>query len=289
MLTGQIKKVREIWHRDIISMRSMVKSSFSFIQNQMMISQNIDWDTFDTYIYFKEVHSLLELHKIEDQEVHLCRVGGNADGGYIMAKPYSDERIAYSLGIGKNVSWDRQMADEGYRIYQYDHTIKKLPQAHTNFCWKKIGVTADRDSNNMRTLKSLMKENGHEKKQGMILKMDIEGCEWDVLNKINIETLNQFDQIAIEFHRLSDIKMRNRILGALKKISGSFAMIHIHGCNYSWVNYCNCLATPDTFEATLVNRNKYHVVKKSKILPCGLDWPDNPDTPEIWIGYWNCF
>ena len=206
-----------------------------------------------------------------------------------MVKPYSENHIAYSLGIGGNVSWDKQMAEQGYQIYQYDHTIKKLPRTHPNFHWKKVGITGDKASKQLRTLKSLIKENGHDEENGMVLKMDIEGCEWEVLKTIDHDTLNKFDQILVEFHGISDIKMRKCILSDLKKLSNLFAVIHIHGCNYSWVNYCNNLITPDTIEVTLVNRNKYSVSQSERLLPCSLDRPDDPKIPEIWLGVWNSF
>lgn len=39
----------------------------------------------------------------------------------------------------------------------------------------------------------------------MILKMDIEGAEWDVLGSICCSTLSMFDQIVIEYNGLLSI------------------------------------------------------------------------------------
>lgn len=286
-MKNEIKKIRNIWHCDILSMSGMVISMFSFIQNEVLKRQGIEWNEFEPYLFFREVHSLLKMHSIVDQDVSICRVGGDEDGGYIMARPYSREFIAYSFGIGKNVSWDKQMAEAGYQVYQYDHTIRKLPQTHPNFHWKKVGITAGKDTKNLYTFRNLLRQNGHEKEKGMVLKMDIEGCEWEIFNEIDTQILNRFDQIVIELHRVSNLKKKKYILKALRKITNSFAVIHIHGCNYSSVNYCNNFITPDTLEVTFVNCNRFNVIPDGRLLPCNLDRPDNPNVPDIWLGKWN--
>ena len=40
----------------------------------------------------------------------------------------------------------------------------------------------------------------------MILKMDVEGAEWDFLDTVDTKTLKQFDQIVFEYHELNRIK-----------------------------------------------------------------------------------
>ena len=36
----------------------------------------------------------------------------------------------------------------------------------------------------LQTLDAMLNDNGHSETDGMILKMDVEGCEWDVLDSI---------------------------------------------------------------------------------------------------------
>ena len=52
--------------------------------------------------------------------------------------------IAYSFGISNDVSWDKAMADCGYDVFMYDHTISALPEENDRFHWEKIGVASDK-------------------------------------------------------------------------------------------------------------------------------------------------
>jgi len=53
----------------------------------------------------------------------------------------------------------------------------------------------------------------------MILKIDVEGCEWDALNDLNPDILTHFKYILIEFHFLEpdNIKLYYNVLKKLKK------------------------------------------------------------------------
>ena len=87
----------------------------------------------------------------------------------------------------------------------YDHTIDKLPFNHSKFHWKKIGLTSEfKKYENMKTLYELLKENGHLNEKNMILKIDIESNEWDILNEIQDNILNQFKYIVLELHFIKE-------------------------------------------------------------------------------------
>ena len=62
----------------------------------------------------------------------VVRIGRDYDGGYVMADP-GEDGIAYSFGIGNDVSWDSGMARRGYEIFMYDITIDSPPSTHFRF------------------------------------------------------------------------------------------------------------------------------------------------------------
>lgn len=75
------------------------------------------------------------------------------------------------------------MADRGIDVYMYDHTINSLPYNNTKFHWKKIGITGKNKNNKMlKSLENLIIENGHSSEENMILKMDVEGAEWESIH-----------------------------------------------------------------------------------------------------------
>ena len=242
--------------------------------------------------YYDELHSLLHIAKAEGHE--LMRTGDENDGGYVMLDDLPGG-IAYSFGIARNVSWDRDMASRGYDVYMYDHTIDSLPEENVRFHWSKLGI-GDGSGNDvlLKTLEELIAVNGHEGKSDMILKMDVEGAEWGFLESVKPETLLRFRQILFEFHGLMDPKKYglsvkySRILEMLEKVNASHQLIHLHPCNFS-----NCASFggkifPQTVEATYVIRDKYKFEQDYDVeLPLEIDAPDRRGVPDIDLGRWN--
>ena len=265
----------------------LMESIMSYCHNQFIGEAAKDTDM---YKYISEVHTLTKIHDIITPGVEKVRIGNDCDGGYIMAKPYSRKKIAYSFGISADVSWDLQMADEGYQIYQYDHTISKLPVRNKAFHWEKLGLTGGEETGSLKTLKTLLIKNGHKNESGMVMKIDIESSEWDVFANVDTNTLGQFDQIVAEFHfhNLQSIgsSMINKHLQALKKIAESFVAVHVHINNYGNVYYCGDLMLPMALELTFVKRDLFEVAPSAATFPnSSLDRPNN-GYADIMIGRW---
>jgi hypothetical protein len=94
-----------------------------------------------------------------------------------MVDAFNGVEIAYSLGICDDVSWDFDIAQLGIDVYQYDHTIDKLPFEHGRFHWEKIDISHTSEGN-LKSLGDLITENRHSSATNMLLKCDIEGSEW---------------------------------------------------------------------------------------------------------------
>ena len=133
-----ISSVRRRLHKDIIYKIGLTSSILSYCENKALIEQGIKMNDLPMYQYCNKLHELTNIRKLTD--AGKIRVGRNGDGGYVMADVLSEEKIAYSIGIGGDVSWDRQMAEAGYDVYMYDHTIRKCPEENSRFHWKKIGI-----------------------------------------------------------------------------------------------------------------------------------------------------
>ena len=266
-----------------MDLKTLLFTVISYVQNQAIPENELCLS--ERFHYLQKLHQLLEPKEL-DSQLNKIRVGRRNDCGYIMVVPLSEQKIAYSIGIATEVSWDRDMASYGYQIYQYDHTIQALPEENESFHWHKIGLgKADKDD--IKTLESVMAENGHIKSNGMILKMDIEGAEWDVINACSTDILDAFDQIVLELHDLTVSPQKSAIVSALEKLNSTHFIAHIHGNNYSFVDYCCNLVTPNVLEITCLNRRKYHYTGKLKaVLPLGIDDPNRPDAPDIPLGNW---
>ena len=80
----------------------------------------------------------------------------------------------------------------------------------------------------MKTLEAILKENGHMDQKNMILKMDIEGAEWNVLRELSEDILQKFKYITLELHIPE--KPEEYHADIFKKLSKHHQVIYIR-CN----------------------------------------------------------
>lgn len=239
--------------------------------------------------YYDELQDLLHISKAEGPE--LIRVGRKHDGGYIMLRDLRNRGggIAYSFGLGYDVSWDKDMASRGYDVFMYDHTIDKLPDNDPRFHFFRKGLAGGTEhDDNLDTLDNFIKANHHEGKHDMILKMDVEGYEWDFLLSASPETLSRFSQIVFEFHGINEPGRTEKILKALHNLNRTHQLIHLHTLN---IGYCVTRGGKifgNQIEAAYALKSKYNFIHDyDVILPLDIDTPTNPDLPDIQPGEWN--
>ena len=225
---------------------------------------------------------------LQIQDVSACslvRKGGQRDGGYVMADFRLEGTVAYSLGIGNDVSWDLDMASAGCTVFQYDHTIERLPAEHANFRWFRLGIAAGRGEDPlMRTLDEAIVENGHQDRDDMVLKIDIEGYEWNLLAEMSPETLGRFTQIVGEFHDMPtmivDPDKARRMLAALEKLDRQFALIHMHANNWASAAIVGGITLPSHLELTFLRRDRHSFSRTTRKFPGEFDHACIPGLPE---------
>ena len=287
-----LKKIRGRWHSSLNDTqrknRISLASLYAFCQNDFLRRQNVPFKSLPAYGYYEQLHKLLTIYMPNSSDSGaLYRIGHKHDGGYVMHRPFSKNKIAYSIGINKDVSWDLDMVAEGYQIYQYDHTIKGLPEENPAFHWKKIGITGEEETPELKNLTTLLRNNGHADASGMVLKIDVEGYEWNVFAGMTENTLSRFDQITAELHNLTAEEDRELKIKALENLAKTHKVIHIHANNYSPVDYCGDLIMPDTIEVTWLRKNQCSDTQYTGILPRPVDRRCDALSPEIMVGYWN--
>lgn len=198
---------------------------------------------------------------------------GSKYGGFYVRQEIlkkSGQVIVYSCGVGKDISFDKAIMRKYKKceIYAFDPTpisvkwIEKkwLPK---NFHFYPIGISDKNGSekmyfpktfdvsygvfdwNNenkdeimveMKTIESIAEDHGH--KFVDILKMDIEGSEFVVLNSIDFKKI-EFGQILVEFHERfleNGHKVLEKTIAYLEK------------------NGYECFAISDDFEYSFVNK-----------------------------------
>ncbi|HGL4262242.1 FkbM family methyltransferase [Burkholderia dolosa] len=217
----------------------------------------------------------------------LIRMGRPHDGGYIMVDHALHGAIAYSLGINDDVSWDLDMAELGCQIFQYDHTIAALPYEHPNFHWSKKGIAARQSTDGtLDRLDDLIAQNGHSGRRDLILKMDIEGFEWEVFEAMEENTLQQFSQIVLEVHSLvlGGAELQSRIANVLAKLYRYHQPVHVHANNHGYLGIVGGVAMPDTMELSYVRRADHQFTMCHRMFPSDFDTPCRIDVPDFYLG-----
>jgi hypothetical protein len=241
---------------------------------------------------FQNIHEIIPLLTPMDiTGAKYRRVGRDYDGGYVMLDDFSSRKIdaAYSFGIGKDVSWDEEIAELGIDIYMYDHTIDKIPKYHSRFHFYKEGVTGDPEEVGLETLGNLVSRNGHETSENLLLKMDIEGYEWSVFKETPSLVIGQFVQIVIELHGLNPNKSKeeiSQIVSVLKKINQTHQSIHVHANGVTSISWLGELTLPELLEVTYIRRAEYtdRLVRNTRTFPTEIDQPTFPWLPDVYLG-----
>jgi hypothetical protein len=218
----------------------------------------------------------------------MIRKGGDRDGGYVMLDAFGNIRVAYSFGIGSDVSWDLDVAACDLQIYQYDYTIPVLPTSHPNFHFYQKGVAGAASADGrFSTLHGLLKENNHLGRHDLVLKMDVEGAEWDVLTALKAGELEHFSQIVIELHHLVNADIEGhpkRVIESLETINETHQVVHLHANNWACTGLIGGVFLPDSLEVTYVRRSDHQFEECNKSFPTDLDRPCSPNLPDIFLG-----
>ena len=113
------------------------------------------------------------------------------------------------------------------------------------------------------------------------LKFDIEGDEYNILNKIT-EKAKKINFLIIEFHEIELNK--NIFIDSLVNLTKYFDVIHLHGNNHGTLQNDGF---PNVIEISFVNKkNNLNYTEYPKSFPIkNLDFPNNPHVPDIEINF----
>jgi hypothetical protein len=240
----------------------------------------------DAVPMFRNIVRMLRPHRLKGATK--VRIGRHFDGGYTMLDRFEGIEVAYSLGINDEISWDLDMAQKGIKIFQYDHTIERLPYQHPLFNWKRIGIVGKAgEAANLATLESLIEANGHRENHNMVLKCDIEGAEWDMLMHTPNAVIGQFSQIVMELHNLDDVcddGAADAVRKAIGNLYASHRVVHVHANNYGGIGVVGGYPVPCVLEVTLARRDMGEFEASDESFPTVMDMPCNKEAAEIYLG-----
>ena len=220
-------------------------------------------------------------------DLTLTRVGSAADGAYVMAPVADDIAAAISIGVGHDVSWDQAIAAKRIPVAMFDPTVSELPSPVPGGTFHRIGIgvlgaipSPDLHGMDLRPLDGLLALAGVSGSTELLLKIDVEGAEWDALCNVDFSV---FQQVLIEMHdiaRISDPKQAEAVLETVRKLAQTHYPVHIHANNEGAFNRFDRFWFPDVIEASYVRKDLLAGATPATRLVEGLDIPSNPQYPD---------
>jgi hypothetical protein len=126
--------------------------------------------------------------------------------------------LVYTVGIGNDWRFEDRMAQHGCEVHSFDPTehLLQLHYAHAQsgvsfYPWgihgargcRAVAENASLTPGTMLTLKQLMGRLGHAHRKLHVLKIDCEGCEWEVfdhLRRLHPRILSRIKLLLLELH-----------------------------------------------------------------------------------------
>lgn len=221
---------------------------------------------------------LAELQPVVLKNCTLKRFGSANDGGYLMCENLIEPLdSAYSYGVGPNDDWGCEMSRRYHvPVYEYDCFDPARPTCdggkfvfHNECVGDRSGY---RDSRLFDTLQNQITKN-NDIGRNVIVKMDIEGGEWESLLAAPDELLAAIPQFAMEMHGFDD----PRILEVLRKLKRNFFLVNLHFNNWS----CTSRAAPLpawAYQVLWVNK-RIGVIDPAALVPAPMSPLNAPDSP----------
>jgi hypothetical protein len=229
-----------------------------------------------------------ELQPVKLRTCELARYGEDHDGGYLACRNLlSDVRSAYSYGISGYDGWGCEVSTElNVPVHQYDCFDTRHPSCPTGtpiFHAECIASSRSTDAQGrvFDSMENQIASNGDSEKH-IIVKVDVEGAEWDSMLKTPDPVFERIDQMIFEFHGVDRNIARSReVILRLKKF---FHVAHLHINNYS----CRPGLQPFggwAYEVTFVSKRLATVDPggTSVRLPNPLDSRNNPVAPDCQV------
>ena len=215
--------------------------------------------------------------------LELIRVGGDHDGGYVMANEFGVSG-AISIGVGRDVSWDRDVAGRGIPVVMFDPTVRKPPDRIDGARFIRVGLGPKGSQGPFRPLTQLLDLAQMSRDKSLLLKIDVEGAEWKSLADLDAFPLGQFSQIVIEMHELSRMKyddLSTSVLQVARALSVGHLPIHVHANNYDSLVRYDSNWFPDSIEVSYFRREGLPSTEVCPRVSLPIDSPCDPRAAEI--------
>jgi len=238
----------------------------------------------DAWDYRTRLRLFSELQPVQLKNCEMKRYGLGIDEGYLLCDNLlKNIRVVYSYGIAGRDGLGCEISTKlKVPVHQYDCFDLTRPVGETGnalFHEECVGGLTERDGAGrlFDTIENQITKNNDAGKT-LLLKMDVEGAEWESLAATSDEALQNVDQIAIEFHKRPDKLNYVDLIAKLKK---TFYIAHIHFNNVTCTKGLDTPFPSWAFQVLMVNK-KVGILDEGRkpVLPNPLDEKERPELPD---------
>src|SRR5712692_9308133 len=138
-----------------------------------------------------DVLDLIAKLRPQDCGRDLIRIGGDADGGYLIPDDLKGIEYCFSPGVGASVSFESHLATLNIKSFLADYSVDSPPFHRPEFTFDRKSVSAN-ESQTSFTLTSWKDKYLRDYTGELLLQMDVEGSEYEVLINTSNDVLRTF-------------------------------------------------------------------------------------------------
>jgi hypothetical protein len=225
---------------------------------------------------------LEELKPVTLKNCTLKRYGGANDGGYLMCENLIHGiQTAYSYGIDTEDNWGCDVSRQlNIPVHQYDCFTEERPT-----CARGLFVFHDEcvgnrtetiDGHRFDTVPNQIARNGDTGRR-LLVKIDIEGAEWDSLLATPDRVLDAIEQLPMELHGANE----RRFLSLVRRLKSRFHLVNLHFNNHGCTEDLAPMPSR-AYQVLWVNKRVGVLDPEAPVPapPSPLNAPDNPTLPD---------
>lgn len=222
------------------------------------------------------------------------RLGEFNDGGYLTCMTglrNGSVSAAYSIGVNDHDQWTRDVALRlGVPVNEFDCTINHGVDCQGCTFFHKCVRSEDNHEyvfpDRSWGLREVLAHTGNGgvnvPDRSLLMKLDVEGEEWNIFELEGLDVLKKFSQMIIEFHDLGNARRHTQYLRTLQQIfEAGFRIAHIHGNNFAGMYNSERGSIPDVLEVTFISNGELRSPCLSQQELLMSDSPNNPTVSEL--------
>jgi hypothetical protein len=217
----------------------------------------------------------------------LVRIGPDKDGGYVLVDDFKPNQTVISYGISTEYGFEQELARRGCDVYMFDHTIESINATSEMMKFYREGVAGV--SNPQDNLYSIEDHLAKYDVQGdqLVLKMDVEGAEFESIGMASEACLARFDQIVFEVHRLVNLNQddyRNKFVTMFTKLNKLFTLFHVHANNFDGPDAIYTVSgcpVSNVLELSYVRTTSVRRAPSRTLYPTALDFPNRAQADKL--------